>query len=319
MNLPRIGFIGFGEVAAIFSEAILKRHDTPVCAADVLCGQPDGAARLAQRDRTGRVGFVPLPELVGRSEWIFSTVTTSSAEPLAREVAPHLRRGQTFVDFNATAPAVKQAMAGIIAPTGAHFVEAAILSAVGVSGARARILIGDPRGAGSAELLTRLGLNAVFYSPEIGRASAFKLLRSIFSKGMEALLIEFLVAGRRAGLQEDLWREVVELFAEHGFERAATNWIQTHATAHERRRNEVVQVAAEMRALGLEPVMTAATQAFFERSCTVGLKDTLSDGTATVDAVVALLERQLGTAAASPGRSDAPAPAQPTASPSDNA
>jgi 3-hydroxyisobutyrate dehydrogenase-like beta-hydroxyacid dehydrogenase len=31
-------------------------------------------------------------------------------------------------------------------------------------------------------------------------ASIIKMLRSVFSKGLEALLIEFLVAGERAGM-----------------------------------------------------------------------------------------------------------------------
>ena len=35
----------------------------------------------------------------------------------------------------------------------------------------------------------------------------FKMLRSVFSKGMEALLIEFLVAAERAGIRADLWAE----------------------------------------------------------------------------------------------------------------
>jgi 3-hydroxyisobutyrate dehydrogenase-like beta-hydroxyacid dehydrogenase len=194
------------------------------------------------------------------------------------------------VDLNATSPAVKQAIAKVVLPTGAHFVEGAILTAVGVTGARTRILIGDREGPASAQTLFQLGLNAAHYSREIGRASAFKLLRSVFSKGVEALLIEFLVAGRRAGLQEDLWREVVDLFAQNGFERVAENWIRTHGTAHERRYHEVVQVAEEMRALGLDPVMTEATEALFKRSIDSNLKERFADTAPTVGTVIEALE-----------------------------
>jgi 3-hydroxyisobutyrate dehydrogenase-like beta-hydroxyacid dehydrogenase len=298
----RLGFIGFGEVAGVFSD-VLRRDGRELLAHDVLAEQPGGLARLAQRAGSDHVRFVPLPELVANSDWILSTVTSKVAEPVARSAAPYLAAGKTYLDLNATSPSVKQAVAKLVAPTGAHFVEGAILTAVGVTGARTRILIGDADGPAAAETLVSLGLNAAFYSREIGQASAFKLLRSIFSKGLEALLLEFLVAGRRAGLQADLWREVVDLFAQNGFERVAENWIRTHATAHERRYHEVVQVAEEMRALGLDPVMTEATAAFFNRSAAAGLKETFAGRAATVDAVIAALE---GTTPGNPPRPDAP-------------
>ena len=44
-----------------------------------------------------------------------------------------------------------------------------------------------------------------------------------------------------------------------------------HASAHERRYHEVKQVAAVLRALGIEPTITAATEAFFARSASLGL------------------------------------------------
>ena len=163
-----------------------------------------------------------------------------------------------------------------------------------MTGARTRILIGDTDGPASAETLVRLGLNAAHYRREIGKASAFKLLRSIFSKGLEALLIEFLVAGRRSGLQADLWREVVDLCAQNSFDRVAENWVRTHATAHERRYHEVVQVVEEMRALGLDPVMTEATEEIFRRSVASGLKAKFAEQPATMDAVIAALESTPG-------------------------
>lgn len=119
--------------------------------------------------------------------------------------------------------------------------EGAILGAVGVTGAQTRILTGGPKSREAAEALTRLGLNVTAYSPDIGKASTFKMLRSIFSKGLEALLIEFLVAGKRANIQEDLWQEIVDLFSQNAFDHVAANWIKSHATAHERRYDEMRQ------------------------------------------------------------------------------
>ncbi len=137
-------------------------------------------------------------------------------------------------------------------------------------------------------------MNARFYSEEIGRASLFKMLRSVFSKGLEALLIEFLVAGERAGLREDLWREVTGLMANQPFEKTAANWVRTHATAHQRRFHEIEQVTAVLRQLGIEPVMTAATATFFERAQTLGFAEKFgSTPPATMEEVVQFLNQQL--------------------------
>lgn len=294
----RIGFIGFGEVAAVFSAA-LAEHGVEVSAYDIVGERAEGREMLRARDPSGRVRWSSLADVTTHSECILSTVTTSVAVAAARTVAPHLQRGQTYLDLNATAPALKREIANIVEPTGADFIEGAILGAIGVSGAKTKILLGGDRAEEIASHLARLGLNTVFYSREIGRASAFKLLRSVFSKGMEALLVEYLVAGERAGIREDLWREIVDLFTANSFEQVASNWIATHATAHERRYHEVVQVGAELRALGIEPIMTAATERFFQRSRELGLKDAFGANKPTAAEVVAVLAQHAGAAPAS--------------------
>ena len=260
----RIAFIGFGEVAAAFSAALLGRG-AQVAAYDVRGDKRAAAERLG-------VLFGDLPEALRGAQYVFSTVTTSVAREAAQQCVPDLRSGQTYVDLNATSPERKKRIGETIAPSGAAFVEGALLGAVGVTGAKTEILLGGPEARrAQRELAGDLGLNARFYSEEIGKASMFKMLRSVFSKGMEALLIEFLVAGERAGIREDLWGEVTTLFATQAFEKVALNWVRTHAGAHARRYEEVRQVVGVLHDLGLKPTLTEATEAFFKRSGALGL------------------------------------------------
>ena len=119
------------------------------------------------------------------------------------------------------------------------------------------------------------------------------MLRSIFSKGLEALVLEFLVAGRRSGIQADLWQEVTELIAANPFEAVAAKWVQTHAGACERRYHELLQVSRVMRELRLEPVMNAASTAFFERSCAMGLRPAFTEKPDDPDPVIEYLEQRL--------------------------
>jgi 3-hydroxyisobutyrate dehydrogenase-like beta-hydroxyacid dehydrogenase len=260
----RIAFIGFGEVAAAFSAALVGRG-AQVSAYDVRAEKRAAAERLG-------VSFADLPEALRGAQYVLSTVTTGVAREAAEQCTRHLGPGHTYLDLNATSPERKKRIGELIAPSGAAFVEGAVLGAVGVTGAATEILLGGPHARrAELELAGELKLNARFYSDEIGKASMFKMLRSVFSKGMEALLIEFLVAGARAGIREDLWNEVRSLFATQPFEKVALNWVRTHAGAHARRYEEVKQVVGVLHELGLEPTITQATEAFFKRSGTLGL------------------------------------------------
>lgn len=289
----RLAFIGFGEVASAFSGAVAARG-AEIAAYDVLCEQPGGLDRLRARATGAKVRFCGLPDALNSARYVLSTVTTSVAREAARSCVPHLQAGQTYVDLNATDPPLKLEIERIIVPSGADFVEGALLGAVGVTGAKTEILLGGPHGRrAESDLGCQFGLNVRFYSEEIGKASMFKMLRSVFSKGMEALLIEFLVAGDRAGIREDLWREVTELFAQHPFEKTASNWVRSHATAHARRRHEMEQVEGVLRGLGIEPTVTAATVAFFRRSGSLGLEEKFKATPGTMDELLKFFEQRL--------------------------
>lgn len=292
MQCVKISFIGFGEVAATFSAAILDRG-AAVSAYDVLFGQKEGLEILQKRAQNREIAFRNLPDAISSADYVLSTVTTSGAEAAARSCSEYLRPGQVFVDLNASSPSVKRRIAQIIGPTGADFVEGAILGAVGVTGSRTKILTGGLKSREAAETLSRIGLNPEAYSTEIGKASSFKMLRSVFSKGLEALLIEFLIAGKRAGIQEELWREIVDLFSTNPFERVAQNWITTHAAAHDRRYHEMEQVVSVLQEIGLEPILTLGTLDFFKRSCGLKFKEQFPEKPDTMDEVIAFMERQL--------------------------
>lgn len=289
----RVAFIGFGEVASAFCTALAARG-AEITAYDVLLEQSGGLDRLKTRSSGTRVEFCGLQEALRGARYILSTVTTTVAREAARRCVPNLGAGQTYVDLNAMDPGVKLEIERIITPSGAAFVEGAVLGAVGVTGAKTEILLGGPHGQrAERELAGELGLNARFYSEDIGKASMFKMLRSVFSKGLEALLIEFLVAGERAGIRDDLWREVTELMANHPFEKTAANWVRSHATAHARRYHEMKEVANVLRQLGLEPTVTAATEAFFQRSGSLGLQERFTATPATMDEVVQFFNERL--------------------------
>lgn len=260
MQEPRVGFIGFGEVGKTFSREMSARG-AEVHYYDVVNGKPEPGAR-----------YLPLPDLIRTCDIILSTVVSHAAIDVARQAAVYLTGGKTYADMNSTSASVKKEIAAIIAPSHATFVEGAILSAVGEAGARASILVSGEKAEEFARLMSRLGLvNVQYISPRIGEASLVKMIRSVFSKGVECLLLEMLTAAKRAGVKDHLWKDVVDFMTRHPFEKVAENWIRTHPVACERRYHEMVQVVGTLEEIHVEPILSRATRDFFERSIRMGM------------------------------------------------
>jgi 3-hydroxyisobutyrate dehydrogenase-like beta-hydroxyacid dehydrogenase len=285
-----IAFIGFGAVAGHLAPE-LSRHGTKVTSYDLAFSQLDGIDTLKQRIGAAGVEFLSLQDVVDRSNILLSVVTTEAALDAVKACAGLLRNHHIYVDLNATSPAIKRSMANILEASGGHFVEGAILNAIDVAGVRARILVCGGKAKIVADTLTRLGLNVAFYGTEIGRASTFKLLRSVFSKGMEALLLETLLTAGRAGIKDEVWSEILTTLDEQSFKDVGANWMRTHGTAHARRYHEMMQVRELVSQLGVEPIMTQATAAFFERSTRLALSKTFPDGPLNHDEVLEALDR----------------------------
>ena len=87
----RAGFIGFGEVASVFSAALVE-HGVEVAAYDILLEREHGEEVLRGRRRAEAVQFRPLYDLVERSEYLLSTVTSDVAEAAAQDCVHYLKR-----------------------------------------------------------------------------------------------------------------------------------------------------------------------------------------------------------------------------------
>lgn len=296
--MATIGFLGFGEVGSCFAHE-LKAHGKKVLAYDIMLEQSGGLEKLSRHGPLAE--FLPLEEMLPRVEIVLSTVTTDVALDVAQDCAPLLKAGQAYIDLNATTPSVKRNIAAVIEESGADFVEGAILPAVGVMGAQSKVLLCGSKAAETSVKMTALGLNFVNYGAEIGNASSFKMLRSVFSKGLEALLVECMLAGRRAGIEGDLWSEIVSTLDAAPFEDVGGNWVRSHATAHERRLHEMLQVKTVLQDLGIDAPMTDATVKLFERSTKHRLKDKFPEPPENAIEVIDALDTSIATRAQTAG------------------
>jgi 3-hydroxyisobutyrate dehydrogenase-like beta-hydroxyacid dehydrogenase len=284
------GIVGHGVVGSLFSR-LLCHHGARVLSYDCLLDRPDTASLMQKKIEDDGSKACSLAEVLAASDYILSVVTPQSCREIADCVSRSLRGGQVFVDLTSTSPAVKRRIGAIVTNSGAKFVEGVILGAVS-SFTSPVILLGGPASKGAASVFQQYGLAARFYSLEIGRASAFKMLRSIFSKGIEAVLVETLVAARRAGLLDEIWEEIRTTLSTGKVESTLQTWIRSHARSAQRRCHEMQEVSQFLDEIGIQAVLPQASGQVFARSFELGISDAFPQEPESFREVIEYLEQQ---------------------------
>lgn len=288
----RVGIIGFGTVGTVLAN-IFNSSGISFAVYDVLLEDPSGRDLIINDAKKYNAPVMDLSSLIEQSRYIISSVTTQVAEQVAKNCLPYLNNGQVFIDCNSTSPGIKIKIYKIIQSGKAGFVEGVILNAVNRGDASLSMLLGGEKGKQIANLFQKAGIRAKFYAEEVGKASMFKMLRSIFSKGVEVLLLEMLVAARKAGIEVDLWKEIISFMDSKSFEEIGGTWMRTHATAYERRYYEMQQVIETEKELGIPPILSQATLQYFEQSISLKLNSFLPQTPASADEVIATISNQL--------------------------
>ena len=164
---------------------------------------------------------------------VLSLNSAAVAVEVAAGAAPGLDPGALFADMNAAAPAVKRAAAEA---AGATFADVALLGAVPGRGLATPALASGPGAERFAQTFGELGMPVTAVGPEVGDASARKLARSVFAKGLAAAVGESLDAA--------LLRRLVE-------------GSRLHAG---RRVEEMAAAVALLEELGVDPRVASATE-----------------------------------------------------------
>lgn len=256
----RVGFIGFGEAARVFASGL---KGTGSLAA--FCRGPRHAPPYAAefREAAARLGvqLVDTVEALARqADVLFSAVAPGAAAAVASETAAFLRPGQIFADINAVSPAAKEAMAAAVAATGARFVDAELMGAASLYGAAVPLYVSGSGADEFKRLFAPLGLNVTLVPGRPGAAAALKMLRSVVTKGMEALIVEAMFAAFRAGVAREAFTAITEPMDAVKFSDFARMCLTSDPIHAGRRAEEMTSVSEVIRELGLEPIMVEATR-----------------------------------------------------------
>lgn len=259
---PRIGFIGFGEVAYHFSKGLKEDGIRQISAYDRSVNRGDRGDLVRRRASDAGVRLVPgLKELVEGSDLVVSAVWGNVALEVARKTGLLARPGIVYADINNTAPSAKKQGAELLEKKGVAFIDMALFTAPSRTRHRSFILISGPGADEFKDVMSRFGMNLSIVPGPAGQATTIKTLVNIYYKGIQALCLELALGARRAGVDlEILSPLVVKPVADLPREKELPFWMIRGAIHAARKTAELESIIETVKEWGLKPIMLEATR-----------------------------------------------------------
>jgi 3-hydroxyisobutyrate dehydrogenase-like beta-hydroxyacid dehydrogenase len=291
-NTPRLCFIGFGEAGQAIASGLRDTGIETVAAWDVLFPATEGASLKQAGEAMGARVASSAADAARGADIIVSAVTAASSLEAARSVEPHVTGNPYFLDINSVSPGRKKETEKLLGSK-ARYVDVAILAPIHPARHQTPLLLAGPHAETVMPLLIdELEMCGAIAGDEVGQAAGLKMIRSVMIKGIEALTLECFLAAKRYGIVDEVaaslknnyptldWNKVIE----YNIERMASHGV--------RRADEMDQVAATLRELGIEPLMASATSTRQREMGLIGkepaVRKTLKEGRAAMlDAISA--------------------------------
>ena len=284
--MPAIAFIGYGSLASGLAEGIASAGEAKLRAYSRPRADLDSAAVMRRRmEAAGVQGRESIESAVAGADIVIAAVPAAAAAEVAAACAHALSNGTLYIDPSPLPPAAKERLSAEMAAAGAEYVDVAVLGTVATDGARVPMLAAGPGAERWAEAGRSLGLKISVVDAPPGGASTVKLLRSVFMKGRDALILEMLLAARQYGVE----RAILDSMPPgEPFEALAERVVCSLALHAERRADELAASAQLVSEAGVEPLATLGGYQRLRWLAELRLRDHY--GTAPPDHLEAVLE-----------------------------
>ncbi len=257
----KLGFIGFGGAGYGLAKGLKQAGIEEIHFHDRMQETPPYAEVIARHAvETCAIRADTVHELLDCVEVVISCVTGAMAIEVAEEAAPFLGARHLYADVNTASPHVKETVAGIVEATGASFTDAAMLGAIPAFLHRVPILASGSGAARFLEQMQPYGMNIRVIGEKPGQASAIKMFRSIFMKGLLSLFLEMLTATHRYGVDELVLASIAESLDGVPFRETARSQMTKGSVNAERMAHEMEEVIATLEELGVPAGMSKASR-----------------------------------------------------------
>jgi 3-hydroxyisobutyrate dehydrogenase-like beta-hydroxyacid dehydrogenase len=262
-----VAILGFGEVGQKLAKHINTHAQEPhqVYAFDA---HLIGVRGKALKTKAHELGVTLVPQLgpwLDDAALVFSAVTGSQAVSAAQAACQYLHEKTHYIDLNTAQPEVMREVHSLIRTVKGIFTDAAILHSVSSQGFNLPLLIAGDKVEDTELLLRSAGLSAKTMHGQPGDASAVKMLRSVFTKGIEALCIECFIAADKLRLKNQVLEALSDL-DQQTIQTTVTTLVSSHIVHAGRRLHEVESVEAMLHEQDIQPIITKATKQLFKRT-----------------------------------------------------
>lgn len=266
----KLGYIGYGEAAYFMSAGLAGRGvEQYACSRNFSYkGKPEdvGVKRCASYE-----------ELFSICDTVFAMTPNVAAVPTAEKAAPWLREGIVYADLSSAAPKLMEQAAAVVKPTGALFVDGAMLDSLPKFGSRVRIVIS---GDGAQELFRRiegLEMRVDIVGDRPGAASAIKLLRSLYTKTHLGFALEMLEGASYYGVADYVMQGLAETMDGKDFITGMNERLSGGVLHATRRADELAMAAEMLDDAGLDSSVSTAASRKLRRLGELNLKEKLGD------------------------------------------
>ncbi|PVZ10553.1 MULTISPECIES: NAD(P)-dependent oxidoreductase [unclassified Pseudomonas] len=257
----KIAIIGAGEVGLTYARPWARAgHEIILC--DL---KPSAAATTFAAELGVLIHSSPAQGVAGCDVVVSCVFGTVSLE-VARQALDAMPPGTLFVDMTTADPEQIRTAAAYAAQRNVSYVDVAILGAIALTQEKTNLL-----GAGDA-IEQAVGVFAsagATLKPvaggAAGDAAALKILRSVFTKGLEALTIECFMAAEKQGVTGQL-HDALSDIDQASLRDFLSTLVRTHVIHAPRRLKEVEEAERQLSAAGLPVAVMPGVKALFQRT-----------------------------------------------------
>lgn len=273
MSFKRIGILSIGEMGFHWARLLLSKN------VEVLTYDKNRSQTTRQRAFNAGVTSVPsMAELASASDLIVSLVVPSAAKQVAAELASaltDLKKGVYFLDANAISPITTKEIQKTFATLAVTFIDGCIIGSSAKLSQDTILYVSGPSSA-KIKQLESYGFCVRTLGPEIGQASAFKIIYAGLSKGLQALLVELMLVAKRLNLLDQLIECYDERFP--GIVKKVGRGISALPIHAGRRAQEMKELEQTLHHYGRASEMALAVRRVLESIAALNLAKSAADG-----------------------------------------
>lgn len=253
----KIGFIGFGEAAFNLACGFSSEGLSDIIAYDSMESDFTLGKLIQSRALEANVTLISdVMQLVQSVDIIVAAVPSSFTLDVCSKVKKHLHSNQIYADVSASTSTAKMKIWDNIKDTGVLFVDAAMMGSLPKDKHKVPIMASGNGAERFKELMTPYNMKITTAGDRAGDASAIKLIRSIYMKGIASLMIEMLQAADAYDVTDEVISSISESMDNTPFISHLDRLVIGSAIHCKRRADELVGSIAMLEEAMLDSSMT---------------------------------------------------------------